>query len=60
LGGNFKAVLLIIMLYRFVQFKNPIAAMTAAQELHNTKWGEFSINVQWERPSPVAGKEKRG
>ena len=55
-----KAMSLIVLLCRFVQFRNPMSAMTAARELHNTKWGEFPINVQWERPSPVTVKEKHG
>ena len=34
--------------------------MAAVQKLHNTKWGESRITVQWERSTLASPKEKGG
>ena len=33
--------------------------MTALRELHNTKWGESHITVQWEWSTPASPREKQ-
>ena len=58
----FNTVLVIAFFFlfnSFVEFKSSLSAMTALRELHNTKWGESHITVQWERSTPASPREKQ-
>ena len=58
----FNTVLVIAFFFlfnSFVEFKSSLSAMTALRELHNTKWGESHITIQWERSTPASPREKQ-